>query len=187
MLCSAISAQNPIASNIRRLPYTETASTPASAIQHAGYDLYVDLDALSGILHLLVRLGRVLLLRAPSSRLAVPPGAITRHRLSTQLACIPRASQPRPQLDNPQLRVAPAHVSDQLQFLLLGADSGDGCGAVVTGTGQAIPCVPSYRFSPEVDVGAALVVLPAGAGHAVFFCVLASGSSGIAHPVLYCP
>ena len=78
-------------------------------------------------------------------------------------------TQAVPELDHAQFGISAAHVADELQLglrvLVWMAVRASG----LTGKGRRTS-VPALL--PEVDVRPALVVLPAGAAHAVFLCVL---------------
>lgn len=128
--------------------------------------LHIYLDSLSGIGHLLVRFWNI-------SLFLLLPRKHTQLTHDTEQALGPAGITPQlqavPQLHQSKARVAAAHVPDQLQFCL--------CVLVwmavgpprLTGQGlhTSIPAGP-----PEVDIGPALIVLPAGPAHAVFLCIL---------------
>ena len=130
------------------------------------HDFHVDLNALSGMCHLLVRLRFVRLFRL-FSRKQAHFAHDTEQAFRT--ACIAALSQAVPKFDHAQGRVPAAHVSDELQLglrvLIRMAVGAFG----LTGQGRHTS-VPALL--PEVDVRPALVVLPTGAADAVFLCVL---------------
>ena len=89
----------------------------------------------------------------------------------------------RPEFYHAQCRISPEHIADQLQFLL----------CVLVG----MPVRPAgllgkrlhaavIALQPKVDVRTTLVVLPAGAGYAVFFGVSHHGAAGTLCLVLHC-
>ena len=83
-------------------------------------------------------------------------------------AGIAALSQSVPQLHQTELRVAAAHVPDQLQlrFCVLVRMAVRPPGLTGQGLHTPIPANP-----PEVDIRPALVVLPAGSAYAVFLRV----------------
>lgn len=131
----------------------------------AGHHLYVHLDTLAWVGHLLIGLGlvgRLLLCLWEQPQLPHHPEQTLRAAGITSLP------QTVPQLHHAQIGVAAAHIPDQLQFL----------GGVLVGmtarpsglTGQGRHTSIPARF-PEVDVRPAFVVLPAGTADAVFLRV----------------
>ena len=131
----------------------------------AGYDLHIDLDALAGILHLLVRLRLVRFLLYGFFDEALSP-----HHPPQAFDCsgIPSFSHSCPQLHDPEPGVSPVHVVDELAFLrgmLVRVAVGT---AGLAGKGLQRPVV---ACKPEIDVRPGSVVLAAGAAHAVLLRV----------------
>ncbi|MEG2378043.1 MAG: hypothetical protein RSC43_06785 [Clostridia bacterium] len=77
-------------------------------------------------------------------------------------------AQSVPELNHAQCGVvAAAHIADELQLIstvLIRMVMRSAGQARKGREGSVVPCFP------EIDVGTALVILPAGAGDAVFFC-----------------
>ena len=143
-----------------------------------GYDLHIYLDPLARIGHLLVRLGLIcffLLRRWEQPQLAHHP------KQALRTAGIAPLPQPVPQLHHAQTGIAAAHILDQLQLrlrVLVWVAVGP-TGLAGQGLDRSIPA-----SLPEVDVGPALVVLPAGTADAVFLCVFHQGLP-ICHVLCY--
>ena len=137
-----------------------------SADTGSGNHLHIHLNALSGMGHLLVRLRFVRLFRLfwrKHTHFAHDAEQTFR------TACIAALPQTVPKLDHAQFGISAAHVTDELQFglrvlvwMAVGASglAGQGCHTSI------------LALLPEIDIRPALVVLPAGAAHAVFLCVL---------------
>ena len=129
----------------------------------AWHNFHIHLNSLARIGHLLVRLWFValfLLGLREQSQLA--------HAPEQTLRAAGIAPQPVPQFYHAEIGVAAAHIPDQLQFRLCVL-----IGMAVRAselTGQRGCCsIPAGL--PEIDVRPALVVLPAGAAHAIFLRV----------------
>ena len=97
------------------------------------YDLDVDLDSLTRVLHLLVRLGAMLFLRLfllrHSFPMQEPPQAFHAARVSS-------LSQPSPQLHHTDLGVTAVHVADERELLL---------GVLV----RMVICLPPVRYQGD--------------------------------------
>ena len=131
-----------------------------------GHDLHIHLHALSGMGHLLVRLGFVCIFRLFGWKQAHFAHDTEQAFRAAGVAALPQAV---PEFDHAQGWIPAAHIADELQLglcMLVGVAvrpyglAGQGCHT-------SIPAL-----LPEVDVRPALVVLPAGAVDAVFLCVL---------------
>ena len=141
-------------------------------------DLHIDLNALSRMGHLLIRLRLVRLFRLfgrKHSHFAHDPEQALR---AAGVAPLP---QTMPQLNHAEAWIPAVHVADELQLGLcvLVWMAVRTPGVVAQGCRAAVPAP-----SPEVDVRPAFVVLPAGAADAVFFCVLHQGLP-IGHVLCY--
>ena len=132
----------------------------------ARHDLHIYLHALSGTGHLLVRLGFVCIFRLFGRKQPHFTHDTEQTLRATGVAALP---QTVPEFDHTQGWIPAAHVTDELQLglcVLVGMAVGPS-GLAGQGCHTTIPAL-----LPEVDVRPALVVLPAGAADAVFFCVL---------------
>ena len=135
----------------------------------AGHHLHIYLHPLSWIGHLLVRLGLIcvfLLCRREQTQPAHYPEQTLR---TAGVAALP---QPVPQLYHAQVGVAAAHIPDQFQLrlcVLVGMAVGPP-GLTGQGLCRAVPA-----SLPEINVGPALVVLPAGTDDAVFLRIFHQG------------
>lgn len=129
------------------------------------YDLNVDLDPLSGVSHLLIRLWLGFLL----FRLLFDQSFPTHTTVQTfHRAGIPSFPQPMPQLGKAKLGIPAAHISNELEFFL--------CVLVWVAVrssglaGKRFHCsVPAT--TPEIDVRAPFVVFPAGSADSILLCV----------------
>lgn len=122
--------------------------------------------ALSGMGHLLVRLGFVCIFRLFGRK---QPHFTHDTEQTLRAAGVAALPQPVPQFDHAQFGISAAHIADELQLglcVLVGVAVGPS-GLAGQGCHTTIPAL-----LPEVDVRPALVVLPAGAADAVFLCVL---------------
>ena len=130
------------------------------------HDLHIHLHALSGMGHLLVRLGFVCIFRLFGRKQAHFAHDTEQ---AFRAACIAALPQAVPELDHAQGWISAAHVADELQLGLcvLVWMAMRSSGLAGQGCHTSIPAL-----LPEVDVRPALVVLPAGAADAVFLCVL---------------
>ena len=146
-----------------------------AAVRH---HLYIHLDTLAGISHLLIGLGLVgwlLLCLRKQAQLPHDPEQALR------AAGITSFPQSVPQLHHTEVRIATAQVPDQLQLRL----------CVLVGvvmrppglTGQGLHG-PIPACFPEIDVRPALVILPAGTADAVFLRVFHQGLP-ICHVLCY--
>ena len=135
----------------------------------SGNGLHVDLDALTGISHLLIGLGDILLLWTGSGEhIEFSHGA----EQGYQAASISSPSEPSPQLRHPKPRIPPPHISDQLD-LGVGMLSGVTMWAAGLGCqGFDRPIVPT---APEVDGRACFIVLARCLCDTIFLCVLQQG------------
>ena len=135
----------------------------------AGYHLHIHLDPLAGIGHLLVRLGFVCFFRLLGGK---QPQFAHHTKQALWTAGITAFLQTVPELDHAQCWISAAHVADELQF---------GFRVLVWVTVRPSGLAGQGRFtsvpalSPEIDIRAALVVLPAGTADAVLFRVLHQG------------
>ena len=131
----------------------------------AGNHFHIYLNALAGIGHLLIRLGRVCFLL---------PG----HRKQTKFAHDPEQAlraagiaapaQPMPQLHHTEVWIAAAHVTNQFYFFLCVLI---GMAVRTSGlAGQRISASIPARL-PEVDVRPAFAVFPACTAYPVFLCI----------------
>ena len=128
----------------------------------AGNDLHIHLDPFSRTSHLLVRFWRIslfLLLLWEHPQLTHDP------EQALGPAGVAALFQAVPQLHQAKLRIAAAHVPDELQFrfgmLVWMAVRPPG----LAGQGFHAPIPAS---TPEIDIGPALVVLPAGPADTIF-------------------
>ena len=141
-------------------------------------DLHIDLYTLSGMGHLLVGLGSVLLFRLLGRKQTQPAHDPEQ---AFRAAGVAPGLQAVPELDHAQGRVSAAHVTDKLQLGLrvLVRMAVRASGVAGQGRHSSVP-----TLFPEVDVGATFVVLPACPADAVFFRVLHQGLT-IGHVLCY--
>ena len=140
-------------------------------------DLDVDLDALAGMRHLLVRSGNVLfLLLRRREHIKTMQHAAKRIDVSG----IAPLSQSMPQLYDAEIGIPAPHVADQLEFGF----------RMLVRMMMRTPGFRTQRFyaavpprSPEVDVGCTPIVLPACTRDAVFLCV---SHQGLTKPHVLC-
>ena len=131
----------------------------------SGNDLYVDLDALAGVLHLFIRLGGVLL---PGLFLRCQSFASENAPQTFDAAAVSSLAQAAPEFYDAELGIAAPHVSDELQLrfgVLVGMAVGTMRSACQRFYAAIIPC------HPEVDVGRPFVILSAGTEHSEFLCM----------------
>ena len=129
-------------------------------------DLHIHLNALSRVSHLRIRLWLVLLFRLFGWK---QPYLAHDAIQALRAAGIAALLQAVPKLDQAQLWISVAHITDELQFgfRVLIRMTVRSSGLAGEGRCTAIPAL-----LPEVDVRPAFVVLPAGTAHAVLLCVL---------------
>ena len=132
----------------------------------ARHDLHIHLHALSGMGHLLVRLGFVCIFRLFGRK---QPHFTHDTEQALRAAGVAALLQTVPELDHAQGWISAAHIADELQLGLCVLVGVAVRASGLAGQGRHTP-VPALL--PEVDVRPALVVLPAGAADAVLFCVL---------------
>ena len=130
------------------------------------HDLHIHLHALTGMGHLLIRLGFVCIFRLFGRKQAHFAHDTEQALQTAGIAALP---QTVPELDHAQGWIPAAHVADELQLGL--------CVLVWMAVGPSGLAGQGYHTTipallPEVDVRPALVVLPAGAADAIFLCVL---------------
>ena len=131
----------------------------------AWHYLYIYLDPLAWIGHLLIRLGPVCLFLLCRRK---QPQFAQNTEQALWAAGIAPLPQPVPQLHHAQVWIAAAHIPDQLQLrlcMLVGMAVGPP-GLADQGLHRTVPA-----GLPEVDIRPALVVLPAGSADAVFLRV----------------
>ena len=130
-----------------------------------GDDFHIYLNTLARIGHLFVRLGLICLFLLGLRKHPQFPHDPEQALRAAGIAALP---EPVPQLHHAEIRVSAAHIPDQFQLRLCVL-----IGMAVRAFGVAgqrgLCSIPAGL--PEVDVRPALVVLPAGAADAVFFCV----------------
>ena len=132
----------------------------------ARHDLHIYLHALSGMGHLLIRLGLVCIFRLFGWKQAHFAHDTEQAFRAAGVAALP---QTVPEFDHTQGWIPAAHIADELQLglcVLVRMAMGPS-GLAGQGCHTAVPAL-----LPEVDVRPALVVLPAGAADAVFLRVL---------------
>ena len=129
----------------------------------AGYNLNIHLYAFTGISHLLIGL-RLVSIFGFGGRKHIEFSHDAEKALRT--ASVTALFKPVPKLDQTEIRVAPAHITDEFEFVLCMLIGVTVRSAGLAGKGRHTT-VPA-RF-PKVDVGAAFVVLPACPADTVFF------------------
>ena len=129
----------------------------------AGYDFHIHLDPLAWIGHLLVGLG---LIRWFFLSCRKHPQLPHHPEQALRTACITPQPQPMPQFHYAEAGISAAQIPDKFEF----------CFCVLIWMAVGTPGLTGHRARrsvpaglPEVDVRAALVVLPAGTAHAVYF------------------
>ena len=116
--------------------------------------------------HLLIRLGSILLFLLFGGEHPQLPHDPEQALQAAGIASLP---QPEPQLHHAKRGIPSVHIPDQLQFsfcVLIGMAVGF-AGLAGQGCRTSIPAC-----FPEVDIGPAFVVSPAGSADAIFLCVL---------------
>ena len=129
----------------------------------AGYDFHIHLDPLAWIGHLLVGLG---LIRWFFLSCRKHPQLPHHPEQALRTACITPQPQPMPQFHHAKAGISAAQIPDKFEF----------CFCVLIWMAVGTPGLTGHRARrsvpaglPEVDVRAALVVLPAGTAHAAYF------------------
>ena len=132
----------------------------------ARHDLHIYLNALSGMGHLLVRLGFVCIFRLFGRK---QPHFTHDAEQTLRAAGVAPLPQTMPELDHAQRGISAAHIADELQlglrvlvWMTVGAS-----GLAGKGRHTSVPAL-----LPEINIRPALIVLPTGAADAVFLCVL---------------
>ena len=128
-------------------------------------DFHIDLYALSGMSHLLIGLWNVLLFRLLGRK---QPQPAHDPEQAFRAAGVAPGLQAMPQLDHAQRRISAAHIADELQ-LFLGVPVWMAVRASGLADQRRRTSVPALL--PEVDVGAAFVVLSACSADTVLFGV----------------
>ena len=144
----------------------------------AWHDLHIDLNALSGMGHLLVRLWFVRIFWIFWRKQPHFAHDAEQALRAAGVAALPQAV---PELDHAERRIPAAHVADELQLGLrvLVWMAVRPPGLAGKGRHASVPAL-----LPEVDIRPALVVFPAGTAHSVLFCVLHQGLT-IVHVLCY--
>ena len=128
-------------------------------------DLYVHLNALSGMVHLLIRLWFVSIFGLFVRKHPQPSHYAKQALRVARIAALP---QTMPKLDHAQRWVSAAHVTNELQLgfrvLVRMAVRASGLAGE-----ERLTSIPALL--PKVDVRPTFVVLSAGAADAVLFCV----------------
>ena len=130
------------------------------------HDLHIYLNALSGMGHLLIRLYFFLLFLLFRREQSL---SVHNTEQAFRTAGIAPLPQTVPELDHAQRWISAAHIEDEFQliFCVLVWMAVRASGLAGKGRRTSVPAL-----LPEVDIRPALVVLPTGAAHAVFLCVL---------------
>ena len=97
----------------RRVLY-QAFSGRLTCLAGLGNDLYIDLNTLAGKGHLLVWFGFVRLFLGFGLQIQLAQNTVK----SAERPAVSTLAKPAPQLHSPQVRIAPAHIPQQLDLLL---------------------------------------------------------------------